>query len=214
MRYLHVFALAATLVAAMPGPAAAAPFLVTLDTSALSGEYLIAFGLVDGDGTENNFVSLTDFDFGGGSATAGTDDCTFGGFLTGEGCSGDLSSGVLLDDSGLTALFTQHFTAGSTLSYVLDLNNDGPGPDTFFMSLCTTGLTCFSDNMDTGALLVLELSGGPVSASSFMLTGASLQNLPAPVVSDVVPEPATLLLLGSGLAGVMYRRRQQARRDL
>ena len=69
----------------------AGSFLVTVDTSPLSGIQTLGFGLTNSDGSANT-VSLSAFDFGGGSAVSGSEDCTFGGVFSGAGCSGDLTT--------------------------------------------------------------------------------------------------------------------------
>jgi hypothetical protein len=89
----------------------------------------------------------------------------------------------------------------------------GGTPDQFAMFLCDDTLsTCYSDDA-TGALLLVDLNGGSLSPSSFLLFGASLQELDLPVVTEVpdssqVPEPGTLLLLGSALTAVVARGRR------
>jgi len=189
-------------------------FRVTLDTSPLSGPQTLAFGLTNFNGASNT-VALADFDFGGGSAIAGSEDCTFGGAFSGLGCNGDLISGVTLEDLDPTAaFFTQQFNPGSSLSFVLTATNSSGGgvPDQFAMALCDGGVTtCYSDD-PSGALLLLDFMGGSLSVASFVTFGASLQDLDAPVVTPVrettaVPEPATLLLVGSGVATAIVRRR-------
>jgi hypothetical protein len=146
--------------------------------------------------------------------------CTFGGTFSGLGCSGDLTSGVSLEDLDPTAaFFTQQFNPGSSLSFVLTATDDSGGgvPDQFAMALCDGGLTtCYSDDA-SGALLLLDFSGGSLPVSSFVTFGASLQDLDAPVVTPVVdttavPEPATVLLLGSGVATAVVRRCTARRR--
>ena len=182
-------------------------FLVFVDTSPLSGIQTIGFGLTNSDGTANT-VSLSDFDFGGGSAVSGSEDCTFGGLLSGAGCSGDLTSGVTLDDVDVAALFTQQFEAGSSLSFVLTSTNNytGPVPDQFAMYLCDATIsTCYSDD-GSGALLLLDLVGGPLSPASFVRFGASGEGLDPPTVTAAavpVPEPGMLLMLFTGLSAAV-----------
>src|SRR5262245_38617684 len=127
----------ATAVLCFAGRADASAFLVTLDTSALSGTATLAFGLSNFDAASNT-VSLLSFDFGGGSAVAGTDDCTLGGLLSGLGCSGNLTAGVGLEDLDPTlAFFTQQFMPGSSLSFVVTTTNNSAGgvPAHFAMPL-------------------------------------------------------------------------------
>lgn len=209
---LTVLALAVALVAAT---AHADSFLVTLDTSPLSGPQVLGFGLTNFDAASNT-VFLSAFDFGGGSIVAGSEDCTLGGTFSGLGCSGDLASGVALQDLDPTAaFFTQQFNPGLSLSFLLTTTNSFAGgfPDQFAMFLCDGSFsTCYSDDA-TGAILLLDLGGVSLSPSNFVLFGASLQNLDAPVVT-AVPEPGTLLLLGSGLTVVVARRRKGLARRL
>ena len=200
-----VLALAMMLVA---GPARASSFLVTLDTSPLSGPQLLAFALVNFD-SASNAVSLSAFNFDGGSVVAGSEDCTLGGTLSGLGCSGDLTSGVALQDLDSIAVFTQQFNPGSSLSFLLNTTNFlvGAVPDQFAMYLCDVSFDpCYSDD-PTGVMLLLDLVGGTLSSSSFVLFGAGDQNLDAPVVT-AVPEPGTLLLLASAVSAVAFRGRQ------
>jgi PEP-CTERM motif len=208
---IAIWTVALLLVAAT---ARAGSFRITLDTSPLSGPQTLAFALTNFNGASNT-VALVDFSFDGGSAIAGSEDCTFGGTFSGLGCSGDLTNGVILADLDPTAaFFTQLFHPGSSLSFVLAAtNNFGGGvPDQFAMVLCDGSLsTCYSDDA-SGAMLLLDLTGGSLASSNFVTFGASLQNLDAPVVTPVidraeVPEPATLLLFGSGVATALVRRR-------
>jgi hypothetical protein len=190
----------------LPAFGRADSFDVSLNTSSLSGStQILAFGLNDSDGSSNT-ISLTGFNFGAGSAIAGTQDCTLDGALSGAGCSGNLTGGVMLSDSAAEVFFDQQFTVGSSLSFAMTTTNNfaGGAPDGFAMYLCNATLSdCYSDDLSTGALLVLGLGGTPLTPSSFTLNGASAENLPAPVVTAgtgtvPTPEPGGLLLFGLG----------------
>lgn len=201
-RRLQLIALTVILSAVAASSVRADTFAVTLNTSALSGTQILAFGFTDGDGIVDNSATMSAFNFGGGSAQG------LPSYL-GTGVSGNLTSGVAMDDSGFSALFAQQFNVGSALSFTLNVTNNFAGgtSDAFAMYVCDASLsTCYSDDFNTGAMLVLNLAGGTLSPSSFILNAASDQHLPTPVVtlpSTSVPEPPSLLFLVTGLVGVL-----------
>lgn len=182
----------------------AGPVIVTLDTSSLSGTQTVVFGLTNFDASSNSIV-LSDFAFGGGNAGPATVDCTFGGTFSGLGCSGDLTTSVTLEDLDPTAtFFLQQFDAGSSLSFTLDatMNSSSLVPDQFSMFVCNASFTtCYSDDAG-GALLLLDQTGGSLSPARFVRFGASLEGLPAPVVTSApaAPEPGTMLLFAAAFA--------------
>jgi hypothetical protein len=224
MNMKRIFPVIAAMVfaALLPATGRADSFDVSLNTSALSGTtQILAFGLNDSDGS-NNTISLTGFNFGGGSADSGTEDCTLDGFLSGAGCSGNLTSGITLTDATTDEVFfDEEFTVGSSLSFEMTTTNAFAGsiPDGFAMYLCsTTFSSCYSDDSVSGAMLILGLGGTALTPSSFTLNAASAQDLPAPVVTEAtsssspVPEPPSWILVAAGLVimAVLRRRVREA----
>lgn len=217
MNIKRIFPIVATtlFVALLPAAGRADSFDVSLNTSALSGStQILAFGLNNSDGSSNT-ISLTGFNFGGGGEISGTEDCTLGGFLSGAGCSGNLTSGVTLTDATTNEVFfDQQFTVGSLLSFEMTTTNNFAGgtPDGFAMYLCNSTLTsCYGDDpLGTGDMLVLGLDGTSLSPSSFSLYTGSLEDLPAPVVTTPssgggtsMPEPSSLWLLSAALLALI-----------
>jgi len=218
IRTLRFAGLIGLLLGAAAGSVMADAFSVTLNTSSLSGTTQeFVFQLTDGDGTINNTATLSNFSFGGGSALGSPD------YMGSTGVSGTLSSGITIDDSsGATAIFTQQFTAGSSLSFVLnttDIFASGT-PDAIAMEICATDFSaCYSDDPGgSGAMLMLNLTGGTPSPSDFILFGATDQSLPAPVVESYVapsvPEiqintASSAVLLLAGVVMVFRDRRKK-----
>src|SRR5437016_3119013 len=112
---LGALVLALTLAADQrPAQAGVITGTVSLDTSALSGSFELAFILTDGSGTgdANNTITLSNFLFGVGGSAGVVDTA-----LSTGGVGGDLSSGVSLVDSAFLNIFASSFTPGSVLSF-------------------------------------------------------------------------------------------------
>jgi len=173
---------------------------VTINTSGLpaSPGSEIFFIFTDGSGTgdANNTAILNAFSFAGGSAGA-VDMLNSSG-----GVSGDMSSSVSMTDSSFTNIFGQYFTAGSSISFALNLTTNvdaGSTPDQFgFIILDPTG-NPISTNDPTGSnyLAVFNIDSSnpaPVSYSDLVTT--------TPQGPVATPEPAIILQLTLGLAGI------------
>jgi hypothetical protein len=184
---------------------------VTVNTSGLLAQpgSEVVFVLTDGSGANdaNNLVMLTDVSLGGG--TAGAIDA----LNTQGGATGDLGSGVTLTDSSFLNLFGQSFTAGTSLSFVLNLTTNvdaGGTPDQFALMLVDPSGTLLPSSDPFGSLLSVNLDSANPLFQNFNpdLVAVTPAETPAPV-----PEPASLLLLGSGLASMSAWRRRSRGRD-
>jgi hypothetical protein len=199
------------------GEARADTFTITLDTRALvsGGKYFVNFQLTNHDSAPNNTITLTNFNFGGGAAVTPAVVGTLGG------ASGSFESGVTLTDSNFGSLFGQQFRAGNSLQFNLTLSSTASHtafPDSFSFSLLDEGGSVVSTTGPSGAFLILNIRSG-ITVGSFQTFGVP-GDIPPPVVTLTnqaapVPEPATLLLFGAGLAGAgaAARRRRAARRS-
>jgi hypothetical protein len=181
---------------------------VTVDTSGLpsSPGSEVEFYLIDGSGTGagNNTATLSSFGFGGGSAGAVDWPNTFGGV------SGDMTSTISITDTSFTNVLSQFFTAGSSLSFVLDLTTNvdaGPTPDQFgFLIVDPSGNPIPTSDPNDNLLLVnIDSSDPAVDTFSDLVTVA-------PVGAVATPEPSSAIWLVTGLfLMVWFSRRSRAR---
>jgi len=180
---------------------------VSLDTSALSGSFELAFIFTDGSGTDdaNNTVTLSNFLFGVGGS-AGTVDTA----LSTGGVSGDLTSGVSLVDSAFLNIFASSLTPGSLLSFNFGLTTNvdaGGTPDQLSLALLHSDGTVVNTEDPSGANSLLTVN---IDSANPTINAFASDLTPAPVVTEsaAVPEPPGPLLLAMGLGAALWSTRK------
>ena len=186
---------------------------VTFDTAPLvghpAGPFHVYAEFVDGSGIgdANNTVTMSNTNFGGGSALGSP-------FIFG-GAGGSLESGVSITDISFVNIFAEQFVPGTKLTFALTLtsNDDSGGtPDgltIFLLDNSGVPLPTLAPGGDYFLTVALG-SGGP----AFSVYGSDPTRAPsagdpismsAPTVGQV-PEPSTTCLLGGVLAMAMILR--------
>jgi hypothetical protein len=174
---------------------------VTVNTSSLGAGSSEVFFILTGTG--GNAATLSGILLGGGSAGAVDLTNTTG---TGTTAGNGLTSGVSLNDAtNFLNVFAQSFTAGGTLTFVLDLTTNVvlPTPDQF-------------------SFAILDPSGNPIptydpTGFDNLITINLDSTTPTPnIYSELVsvtsaiatPEPSSLFLLASGLLAFSIARKR------
>ena len=147
-------------------------------------------------GTGANSGTISNISLGGGASGLVDIVNTTGG----TGASDSLASAISLNDSAsFLTVFAQKFSAGSTLSFLLDLTTNvvSPSPDQFSIEIADPNGILIPTLDPTGFnnLLVINIDSPSPTTNVY----SNLVTLTAPV-----PEPSTLLLLAACLAGLGF----------
>jgi hypothetical protein len=172
----------------------------------VAGPFSLDFQLTDGSGTlaVPNTATLSNFVFAGGSP--------LGAATLLGGAAGNLSSTVILSDGGnFLNEFFQVFNPGSRLSFDVTLTGNvdpGPTPDAFSFAILN-GTFANIPTQGLGDALLLVNIGAPNLGPGDVQTFASTSPVGVAVTAFLVPEPASLLLVGVGLVAIGARRWRQ-----
>lgn len=215
-----LYLLLATALVSSPLVKAAVIYNVSITTSPLvdhsAGPFSIEAQFNDGSGTSdgNNVAVLSMFDFGAGSSS--------GVPVSVGGVSGNLSSSVILTDSGFFNQFTQSFNPGGTLSFQLSLTTNidsGEVPDEFSLAILDiSGFEIPTVNA-ANALIIIDINSIMPTVSTFATDTSQNPNAGGPPitiaeptvtpVTSSVPEPTTAWLFGTGIGIAAFWRRKQ-----
>ncbi len=188
---------------------------ISLDTASLighpAGPFVLAFQLTDGSGLGdgNNTVTATGFEFDSGGASGSP---TVLGNATGS-----ISSGITLRDSTFLSTFTQPFTPGRTLRFVITLSGNidaGNVPDHFaFSILDRTGAALPTlGGVGLDVFLSIDVDSPMPSAQTFASDNAVTPNggggaidTGVPGVDDTTPPVTNAAATGSAGGNGWYR---------
>lgn len=189
-------------------------YRVGLNTTPLAGHaagpFALNFQLNDGlgSGDANNTAVLSAFQFGPGGGPLGSPTLV-------NGATGSLASSITLTDSAFINSFTQGFTPGSQLSFLLRLTTNvdsGPTPDQFsFAILDRTGVELPTTNAFFDAFLTIDINSPNPTPAVFGSNTSRIPNGGGSVINtgvvqvQAIPEPASAGLLGAGLVLLLVR---------
>ena len=216
MRSIFVSTLCAVACAWLAASAARAQtptYHVALNTSGMAassaGPFALDFQFNDGGAPGNNTVTLTHFDYGGGSAASVPDSVS-------GGASGNANSAVVINDTALLNELAQTFTPGTALTFDVSMTNNantapGSSPDEFSFALLDGSGNEIVTTAASGAFLTIDTDpAAPVVTTAGTPAGAALTITAPQVQAAAVPEAGSVAWLVSmgGVFGVGLRLRR------
>jgi hypothetical protein len=189
----------------------AASYKVTINTSALnlppaspSGPFSVDFQFNSGDTLNNNTAIISNFIFGGGSASSG-------GVASGLGVTGNLGGTITIADTEAFNSYYEGFAPGTTFEFDLQLTENadaGATPDSFSFAILDSSLGNITTDGIGNSLFQVDIVPGAMGVGDLNL-GTGTGSF-AGVTITAIPEPSAAMLgvVACGLG--MLRRRRSA----